>query len=40
VGQASLAARYAPNASQPDFKAKDDEHYAEVSHSDLLCDDR
>lgn len=25
-----MAARYAPNASPPDYKVKDDEHYAEV----------
>ena len=27
----SLAAKLAPNACAPDFKIKDDEHYAEVA---------
>lgn len=31
MGQDSLAARFAPNASSPDYKVDDKKHYAEAS---------
>lgn len=33
MGHDSLAARYAPNASSPDYKIDNKQHYAEVSKS-------